>query len=256
MPHTVAPKPSTKTGSGWALHGIAVPLAKYLGCWLNDKGDPEREVKQRIANCMAILKKLDIFWRKADPGIKQKILVYDAVVRAKLVYGLESAVMNESVKHKLDVFQLRGLRKILHIHTTFVDRSQDNNRIMSTAQKAIDEQTTEGKTAKQIQKISKVYEGRKVNLLSKIILEDEGSPMKAMTFEPGTTKPTKVNARIGQPRVKWVETGLEALWKQVGETIRPDLKNMFLDLDKQEHIDTLTQAARKNTCGKETNQTT
>ena len=29
--------------------------AKYLGCWLNDKGDPQREVRQRISTCMAIL---------------------------------------------------------------------------------------------------------------------------------------------------------------------------------------------------------
>ena len=36
--------------------------AKYLGCWLNDRGDPDREVKQRIANCMIVLKKLDILY--------------------------------------------------------------------------------------------------------------------------------------------------------------------------------------------------
>ena len=34
-----------------------VKEAKYLGCWLNDKGDPAREVKQIIATCMTILKK-------------------------------------------------------------------------------------------------------------------------------------------------------------------------------------------------------
>eukprot|EP00973_Karenia_brevis_P088993 12342204-Karenia_brevis.AAC.1 len=28
--------------------------AKYLGCWLNDRGDPGREIRQRIANCMTI----------------------------------------------------------------------------------------------------------------------------------------------------------------------------------------------------------
>ena len=89
--------------------------AKHLGCWLNDRGDPQREVKQRIATCMTILKKLDIYWRKANPSIKHTLNVYDAIVRSKLLYGLESTAMNNTVKHLLDVFQLRRLRKILQI---------------------------------------------------------------------------------------------------------------------------------------------
>ena len=58
--------------------------ARYLGCWLNDKGDPEREINQRMSDCMIVLKKLDLFWRKANPSCSQKIIVYDAVIRAKL----------------------------------------------------------------------------------------------------------------------------------------------------------------------------
>ena len=58
--------------------------AKYLGCWLNDRGDPDREVKQRIANCMVILKKLDIYWREANPSITEKLRVHDAIIRSKL----------------------------------------------------------------------------------------------------------------------------------------------------------------------------
>ena len=27
---------------------------KYLGCMINDKGDPKREVSKRISDCMAI----------------------------------------------------------------------------------------------------------------------------------------------------------------------------------------------------------
>ena len=31
--------------------------AKYLGCWLNNKGGPTREIRHRITICMAILNK-------------------------------------------------------------------------------------------------------------------------------------------------------------------------------------------------------
>ena len=60
---------------------------------------------------MTILKKLDIYWNKANPTVKQKLIVYDAIIRSKLLYGLESAPMNESVKHSLDIFQMKGVRK-------------------------------------------------------------------------------------------------------------------------------------------------
>ena len=134
--------------------------AKYLGCWLNDRGDPEREIKQRISNCMAILKKLDIYWRKANPSCSQKLLVYDAIIRSKLLYGLESAAMNQTTKHKLDTFQLKGLRKILGVNTTCIDRSKDNKTVMDMAQKKVNDETKKHKTPKQLKPFSQVYEER------------------------------------------------------------------------------------------------
>ena len=39
---------------------------KYLGCMLNDKGDPKREINKRISECMVIIKKLDPVWKHTD----------------------------------------------------------------------------------------------------------------------------------------------------------------------------------------------
>ena len=50
------------------------------------------------------------------------------IIRSKLLYGLESAPMNEYTKKELDTFQLKGLRKILGIKTTFIDKSQNNKK--------------------------------------------------------------------------------------------------------------------------------
>ena len=62
---------------------------------------------------MATLKKLDMFWKHSECPRKFKLLVQDAVIRAKLFYGLESAEQTETEQRKLDTFQLKGLRKIL-----------------------------------------------------------------------------------------------------------------------------------------------
>ena len=72
------------------------------------------------------LEKLELFWKHGDGTVKQKILVYDAIVRANLLYGLESAQLNDSLLRTLDTFQLKGLRQIMKIQTTFMDRTNTN----------------------------------------------------------------------------------------------------------------------------------
>ena len=47
--------------------GTPVPVhheAKYLGCLINDKGDPKSELTFKLTECMITLKRLDIFWKK------------------------------------------------------------------------------------------------------------------------------------------------------------------------------------------------
>lgn len=57
-----------KFGEAHAVHfsdGTPVPLqheVKHLGCKLNDKGDPTREISKRIQDCMATLNKLHVLF--------------------------------------------------------------------------------------------------------------------------------------------------------------------------------------------------
>ncbi len=39
---------------------------KYLGCNLNYKTDPTKEIDSRISTTMAVLQKLHLFWRHSD----------------------------------------------------------------------------------------------------------------------------------------------------------------------------------------------
>ena len=78
--------------------------AKYLGCWINDKGDLKREINKRISECFLTWEKLDDFWRKSDCTVAWKLIVYDAVVRSKLMYGLDTVQINQT-----QIKQLRGV---------------------------------------------------------------------------------------------------------------------------------------------------
>eukprot|EP00959_Pyramimonas_sp_CCMP1952_P362387 7589644-Pyramimonas_sp.AAC.1 len=100
---------------------------------LNDKGDPVREVNKRISDCFVTWKKLGEFWKHADCSVRLKLGVYDAVVRSKLIYGLESVQVNVALKKKIDAFQLKGLRQILKLQTTYVNRANTNEFVFRRA---------------------------------------------------------------------------------------------------------------------------
>ena len=100
---------------------------------MDGTGDPAKEVMKRISTTIITLKKLDQFWLNSNCPIKRKVEVYDTVIKAKLLYGLESLQMRETVKRKLDTFQLYGLSKILRMKTTYVNRRKTNEKVMKNA---------------------------------------------------------------------------------------------------------------------------
>ena len=85
--------------------------ATYLGCELGIGTTNREEISKRFAATMAIMKKLDLFWRHSNCPIHIKVYTADAVLRSKLPYGLESAQLIPSVLKKLETFQLKVLRK-------------------------------------------------------------------------------------------------------------------------------------------------
>ena len=85
---------------------------RYLGCSLNNKADSNRELQKRIADCMLVLNKLHVFWRHGVASAEKKLEVYNAVIKTKLIYGLESMQLTQAAARKLDTFQLKRLRKI------------------------------------------------------------------------------------------------------------------------------------------------
>eukprot|EP00975_Prorocentrum_lima_P008290 1770936-Prorocentrum_lima.AAC.1 len=87
-----------------------------------------REIKGRIATAMTVWRRLDPFWMHSNCPLRFKMHAWDAIVKAKVLYGLESLQLTAAQRDKLDVFHLKGLRKILHLQTTFVRRDNTNSR--------------------------------------------------------------------------------------------------------------------------------
>eukprot|EP00972_Heterocapsa_arctica_P106005 15614203-Heterocapsa_arctica.AAC.1 len=68
------------------------------------------------------LKKLNTFWTKSPSSIRWTLRVYDADIVFKFLYGLETLILTESDREKLDAFQFRGLRTIIGIKHSFWSR--------------------------------------------------------------------------------------------------------------------------------------
>ena len=89
--------------------------ADYLGGGIKNTGDLKPELQHRITATRATFRKLDLLWGKSTANIKWKIKVYDAVIVANLMYGLASIPLTKAGGRKIDAFQMKGFRKILHI---------------------------------------------------------------------------------------------------------------------------------------------
>ena len=130
-----------KFGDAGKVHfsdGSEVPNkreAKYLGCTLHIKADAKREINKRVKDCMVTLQKMHIFFYNSDNTIARKLQMFNAILRAKIMYGLETAVLTAAELNKLDVFQLRCLRKILKLPTTYINRTYTNDYIRTQLNK-------------------------------------------------------------------------------------------------------------------------
>ena len=89
---------------------------------------------------MTVLTKLDLFWLHSDCPTRVKIIALDAIIRAKLLYGLESAQLGEEALKKLDISNLKTMRKVLGMKTTYVARDNTNKRVYEEANKKVKEQ--------------------------------------------------------------------------------------------------------------------
>ena len=96
-----------------------VESAMYLGNRLNKKASVREEITYQMQQVTVTWKRLQTYWKATDASKKWQLLAYDAIVKSKLLYGLETAQASKADLKRIDAFQLRGVRQILgkNIHT-------------------------------------------------------------------------------------------------------------------------------------------
>jgi len=186
-----------------------VQKAKYLGCYLNRENNPAIEVRGRIREAMGILKKMHVFWRHSSCSIRFKITVIQSVLYAKILFGLESAELQEGALRALDVFQLKCLRKVLKMKTTFVERGNTNEEVLRRANEHL-------KTSEKLRTLSEIFLERKQRFFCKVLSADTSDPIRQMAFKDNTTTVWDYYPkRVGRPKKKWATSELHRLWNRL-----------------------------------------
>lgn len=218
--------------------GTLVPRhskATYLGTMLTDTNDNHSEISNRIAECAATCNRLKIFWRKAKTTTKWKIQVFDAVIRSKLLYSLECIQLTTAEQDRIDAFQTKGLRRILDIPPTHIDRYWTNERVRILASE---------RNGKPIFFFTEMWQKQKFALLGHLLRTDINDPLHQVTFEGTTKKPRTVGKRrTGRPRDQWINETCAEAFDEI-------MKNEFVEFDfeNEEHMDILLQeATNRNT---------
>jgi len=181
--------------------------ATYLGNNLNYKVNLAREVTQRIQDTKTWTK-LNLFWKNSSAGKKWQLIVYNAVIQSKLLYNLETLCLTKSLRKKLDTFHLRGLRKILKVPTTFVDRRFSNARVYELAS----ETAYPNDPHRKVRPFSEILDEKRVRLAGHILRTADNDPLRQVAYEPGTASIKQVGKRrVGRPRQSWAHSTNELI---------------------------------------------
>ena len=82
------------------------------------------------------LSQAKVIFQKKALSLAWKSQVYNATVKAQLMYGLETSALIVVQLNKLDTFQQRGLRAILNIEPAWISRVS-NDSVMAQAVEAL-----------------------------------------------------------------------------------------------------------------------
>lgn len=190
---------------GQVRFGNNDPLPKkfetsYLGNEINREVNIKHEVLNKMQEVRKIWYKMAPYWKASHASQKWKLVILDAVIRSKLLYGLETVHLTAALLKKIDAFQLRCLRKILGLAPTFVDRANTNRAVIQKASLI-----AFPNDQRCMKFFSEYYNDRRANLLGHIIRAHDSDPLRQISFQPNSASRVKYGKkRCGRPRQNWL----------------------------------------------------
>ena len=141
---------------------------------------------------MAIMKRMDSFWRHNDCPVQLKLTTLDAVIRSKVLYGLDAVNLKEPEKKRLDVIQLKGLRKITHMQTAFLNRQNTNQKVYEK----VNNQHGEEGAKKQLKQLRDMHRETCIERAARTIRTSPSDPASRIKYDTDSIRrPRKALAK-------------------------------------------------------------
>ena len=105
-----------------------VKEATYLGHQITQAMDIRLEINHKMHQTLKLWYCVNTYWKALNCPRHWKLQIYDAEIKNKLLYGLETVHLMPAMQKRVNTFQLRGLRKILGMTTTFVNGANTNEK--------------------------------------------------------------------------------------------------------------------------------
>ena len=185
----------------------------YLGNEINKDVNIKLEISNKMQEVRKTWFKLNAYWKATGANKKWQLIIYDAIITSKLLYGLETIHLTDALAKKLDAFQMRGLRKILNLEPTFINRINTNKKVLAEAtQIAYSGQHSN----RRIKSFSEYHKERTAKLLGHIIKCEDADPLRQITFQEGTAYRLDYGKkRVGKPRQNWIHQTKKHVYEDV-----------------------------------------
>ena len=146
---------------------------------------------------------------------------------------------------QLDVFQLKGLRKILGMTTTFVNRANTTAKVFEEIHKAANPPNNTRKY-KEIRPFHSIYKHRKLLLAQQILTLPNRDPIKEATMNPDTLRQVDLGIkRVGRPTAQWIDTATRQLWDVSKFSFLSPFRRQQYDPTSSPHRRMLVDAAQR-----------
>ena len=146
------------------------------------------------------------------------------MIRAKLLYGLATVHLTKAMLNKID-----GLRKILNLPSTFIDRRFTNRYVL---RRSSDLMSTHGNHENNLL-FSHCYNERRAKLLGHIARTTQQDPLRQISFQPNSVNRIPYGKkRHGRPRQNWLHYTKKKYTKKncISLTLKRPFKRMHVYL--------------------------
>ena len=176
----------------------------YLGTVLTEDGCVDRELNRRIGMAKTDFRGLNKVWRRANLGQQRKLMLYDALVLSRLLYGLAACCLTTAQQRRLNGFNAKCLRQVLGVAPAYESRIS-NAVVLRRAERG---------------PASNLLLEQQLKQFGKALRAPEDSPLHTCAFVPGSPMPLVSHyiRRIGRPRREWVPSLLPVAEKMTAQS--------------------------------------